>query len=79
ARLAGALRAEGISCDLDYAGRGTKGQFKQADRSGAAYAVVIGEDELAQGTCKVRDMSSGEERAVSVAEGAKELLRAVAV
>ncbi len=77
-RLAGALRAEGISCDLDYAGRGTKGQFKQADRSGAAYAVVIGEDELAQGTCKVRDMSSGEERAVSVAEGAKELLRAVA-
>ena len=77
-RLAGALRAEGISCDLDYAGRATKGQFKQADRSGAAYAVVIGEDELAQGACKVRDMSSGEERAVPVADGAKELLRAVA-
>ena len=78
ARLAGALRAEGISCDLDYGGRGTKGQFKQADRSGAAYAVVIGEDELSQGTCKVRDMSSGEERAVPVTDGAKELLRAVA-
>jgi histidyl-tRNA synthetase len=77
AKLAGALRAEGISCDLDYGGRGTKGQFKQADRSGAAYAVVIGEDELAQGTCNVRDMSSGEERAVPVAEGPKELLRAV--
>ena len=75
--LAGALRAEGLSCDLDYGGRGTKGQFKQADRSGAAYAVVIGEDELARGTCNVRDMSSGEERAVPVAEGAKELLRAV--
>jgi histidyl-tRNA synthetase len=78
ASLAGALRAEGLSCDLDYGGRGTKGQFKQADRSGAAYAVVIGEDELAQGTCNVRDMSSGEERAVPVADGAKELLRAVA-
>ena len=77
ARLAGALRAEGLSCDLDYGGRGTKGQFKQADRSGAAYAVVIGEDELAHGTCNVRDMSSGEERAVPVADGAKELLRAV--
>lgn len=77
AKLAGALRAEGLSCDLDYGGRGTKGQFKQADRSGAAYAVVIGEDELAQGTCNVRDMSSGEERAVPVADGAKELLRAV--
>jgi len=77
AKLAGALRAEGLSCDLDYGGRGTKGQFKQADRSGAAYAVVIGEDELARGTCNVRDMSSGEERAVPVADGAKELLRAV--
>jgi histidyl-tRNA synthetase len=76
-RLAGALRAEGVSCDLDYGGRGTKGQFKQADRSGAAYAVVIGEDELAQGTCKVRDMSSGAERAVSIADGSEELLRAV--
>ncbi len=76
-KLAGALRAEGLSCDLDYAGRGTKGQFKQADRAGAAYAVVIGEDELTQGTCNVRDMSSGEERAVSVAEGAKGLLSAV--
>ena len=78
ARLAGALRAEGLSCDLDYGGRGTKGQFKQADRSGAAYAVVIGEDELARGTCNVRDMSTGEERAVPVADGPKELLRAVA-
>jgi histidyl-tRNA synthetase len=78
ASLTGALRAEGLSCDLDYGGRGTKGQFKQADRSGAAYAVVIGEDELAQGTCKVRDMASGEERSVPISEGAKELLRAVA-
>ena len=78
ARLAGALRAEGLSCDLDYGGRGTKGQFKQADRSGAAYAVVIGEDELARGTCNVRDMSTGEERAVPVTDGPKELLRAVA-
>ena len=78
ARLAGVLRAEGLSCDLDYGGRGTKGQFKQADRSGAAYAVVIGEDELARGTCNVRDMSTGEERAVPVADGLKDLLRAVA-
>jgi histidyl-tRNA synthetase len=77
ARLAGELRAEGLSCDLDYGGRGAKGQFKQADRSGAAYAVVIGEDELARGTCNVRDMSSGEEREVPVAEGAQGLLRAV--
>jgi histidyl-tRNA synthetase len=67
-----------VACDLDYAGRSAKGQFRQADRSGAAYAAILGEDELARGVCTVRDMSSGEERAVSVADGGKELLRAVA-
>jgi histidyl-tRNA synthetase len=77
-KLAGALREEGISADLDYAGRGLRAQFKQADRAGASYAVVLGEDELAQGAATVRDMASGEERVVPVADGAKELLRAVA-
>jgi histidyl-tRNA synthetase len=75
--LASALRSEGVACDLDYAERSAKGQFRQADRSGAAYAAILGEDELARGVCTVRDMSSGEERAVSVADGAKELLLAV--
>ena len=76
-RLAGALRAEGISCDLDYGGRGAKGQFKQADRTGASYAAIMGEDEIARGTIKVRDMASGEEREIDVSEGAAKLLRAV--
>ena len=75
--LAGALRAGGVSCDLDYGGRGAKGQFKQADRSGASFAAILGEDELSRGTIKVRDMASGEEREVSVADGATELLRAL--
>ena len=77
-RLASALRSEGVVCDLDYADRSAKGQFRQADRSGAAFAVILGEDELARGICTLRDMSSGEEREVSAADGAKELLRAVA-
>ena len=77
-RLAGALREEGISADLDYAGRGLRAQFKQADRVGASYAVILGEDELAQGVATVRDMASGGELKVPVAEGAKDLLRAVA-
>ncbi|MCA1688016.1 MAG: histidine--tRNA ligase [Actinobacteria bacterium] len=76
-RLASALRSEGVACDLDYAERSTKGQFRQADRSGAAYAAILGEDELERGVCTVRDMSSGEERTVSVVDGAKELLLAI--
>ncbi len=77
-KLASALRSEGLACDLDYADRSAKGQFRQADRSGAAYAAILGEDELWRGVCTVRDMASGEERAVPAADGAKELLRAVA-
>jgi histidyl-tRNA synthetase len=76
-RLASILRSEGVACDLDYADRSAKGQFRQADRSGADFAAIIGEDELERGVCTLRDMRSGEERTVTVADGAKELLRAV--
>ena len=76
-RLANALRAEGVSCDLDYSERSAKGQFRQADRSGAAYAAILGEDEIKRSVCTVRDMKTGEEHPVSVADGAKELLRSV--
>ncbi len=77
-KLAGSLREEGISADLDYAGRGMRAQFKQADRAGASYAAILGEDELARGVCTVRDMISGEEVMVPVFGGAKDLIRAVA-
>ena len=76
-RLASTLRSEGVACDLDYADRSAKGQFRQADRSGADFAAIIGEDELERGVCTLRDMRSGEERIVTVADEAKELLRAV--
>ncbi|CAN5122798.1 histidine--tRNA ligase [soil metagenome] len=77
--LAAALRAEGVACDLDYADRSAKGQFKQADRAGVRFAVIIGDEELAKGACKLRDMSSGEERFVPIADGPGELLRALKV
>lgn len=76
-RLVGDLRAAGVSCDMDYGGRGAKGQFKQADRHGARWAVVIGADELRDNVCNLRDMESGEERKVPVSEGAGELLRTI--
>ena len=78
-RLAAVLRAQGLACDLDYADRSAKGQFKQADRAGARYAVVIGDEELAAGVCSLRDMATGEQRTVAIAEGPEELLRALAV
>ncbi len=76
-KLAGALREAGISCDLDYAERSAKGQFKQADRRGASWVAVIGVDELRDGTCKLQSMSADEEKFVSIADGAGELLQAI--
>jgi histidyl-tRNA synthetase len=76
-RLATTLRAKGLSCDLDYADRSAKGQFKQADRVGARFAVIIGDEELAAEVCSLRDMASGEQRAVSVMDVPEELLGAL--
>ena len=74
-KLAAQLRAEGLACDLDYADRSAKGQFKQANRTRAAYTIVLGDEELEQGACTLRDMSSGEERRVTISGGPGELLR----
>jgi histidyl-tRNA synthetase len=78
-RLMAAARAQGLACDLDYADRSAKGQFKQADRAGARYALVIGDEELASGVCSLRDMATGEQRSVAMANGPEELLRALTV
>lgn len=60
------LRGGGVSCETDYASRKAKGQMKQAARLGARYAVIIGEDELAQGKATVRDMKTGEQEQVEM-------------
>jgi histidyl-tRNA synthetase len=54
-------RAAGLRGDADLAGRGARGQFKQADRLGARFTVVVGEDEWDRGVAAIRDMRSGEQ------------------
>lgn len=48
-RLARQLRAAGVSVDLDGSDAAFGKQFKRADRSGAAWAVVIGDEEVETG------------------------------
>ena len=62
--LAGRLRRTGVRVDLAYGGRGLKGAMKAADRSGARYALVLGERDLAAGAVGVKDLVSGEQQAV---------------
>jgi histidyl-tRNA synthetase len=66
--LAHAIRSLGRAVDLDYMARSAKGQMKQAGRSGARYAFIIGEQELADDAVTIRDLESGEERLVSRGE-----------
>src|SRR6185295_2867659 len=57
------LRHAGLRAELDLADRGMKGQMRQADRLGAARAVILDVD----GGTQLRDMSSGEQREIELA------------
>jgi histidyl-tRNA synthetase len=48
------LRAAGLSADRRFGGGSMKAQMKSADRSGAAFAVIVGEDEVAAGEVTLR-------------------------
>ena len=73
ALLATRLRDANLSIELDYEGRSLKAQMKQANKLGARFALIIGEDELASDSVRVRDMGSGEESTVPMAELAEKL------
>ncbi len=64
--LAERLRDEvpGIRLQTNAGGGSFKAQFKRADRSGARYALVLGEDELARGQIAVKDLRGQAEQAV---------------
>ncbi len=62
--LVGRLRAAGIASDLAYGDRGLKGAMKAADRSGARYAVVLGDRDLEAGEASVKDLRDGTQTAV---------------
>jgi histidyl-tRNA synthetase len=53
------LRRAGVEAHMEYEGRSIKSQMKRADRLKAAYALILGEDELARGVVTVKDMRAG--------------------
>ncbi len=67
--LTAELRAAGLAVDRGYDNRSMKAQMKLANRSGARFAVIIGDDELAAGTVVVKPMrGDGEQLAVPRSE-----------
>ena len=60
------LRLRGLAADCDHMSRSMKAQFKYADKTGCRYVVIMGEDELAQGMAKVRDMRESTEEMIQL-------------
>jgi histidyl-tRNA synthetase len=71
-KLAEDLRDTGLAVDLGYSGNLAR-RMRRADRLGARAAVLIGENELAQGAATVRDFDSGAQELVPLGELAARL------
>jgi len=56
ARLAHRLRANGASVEVESANRSLKSQMRRADKLGARYVLILGEQEMGRGAVTVRDM-----------------------
>jgi len=72
------LREAGLRADRDYQGRKLKAQLKSADRLGAKFAAILGDDELAQGVITLKNLASGEQETVALGELAAKLKEASA-
>ena len=68
------LRAGGISAQTDVAGRSLKAQMKFADKIGAKYTMVLGDDEIASGKAKIKNMDSGESSEMELADIAENFM-----
>ena len=58
--LAAKLRAAGVKTEFDLMGRGLKAQMKYADKCGARFSAVIGDEEIARGSAALKNMETGE-------------------
>ncbi len=67
------LRNNGVKAEMDTLARNIKGQFKYADRLGARYTVVIGDNELAEGSVSVKEMATSQQKQVKLEDLLEEL------
>ena len=65
-RLTNKLRGEGFYVECDVMGRGVKAQMKYANKIGAKYSLVLGDNELATGKGMLKDMETGAQTEVEL-------------
>lgn len=62
------LRASGILADMAYGDRGLKGAMKGASRAGARLALVLGDQELADGTVSIKNMADQSQQPIAITD-----------
>ena len=77
AELCAVLRREGFKAQTDICGRGLKAQMKYADKLGAEFTAVLGDNELEAGRVRLKNMTSGGETQVTLDNLSEELLNAL--
>ncbi|HEX9021296.1 MAG TPA: histidine--tRNA ligase [Nitrospirota bacterium] len=71
--LVHALKDSGIRVDTDYTGASLKSQMKKADKSGAGFTLIIGEQEMKSGSAVLRNMRTREQSEIALATAGEEL------
>ena len=67
-KLVNELRIQGVSVEKDLMNRSLKAQMKYADKIGAKYTVVIGDDEIKNGKVNIKNMTTGEQKEVLISD-----------
>lgn len=62
------LRKEGIRAEKDYDNPSLKSQLRKANRSGAPWVIILGEEELKTGKAIIKDMLTGQQTQVNLSE-----------
>ena len=65
----------GVAADVDYEARSFKAQFKAADRLGARFAVILGENEVEAGTATVKDLTQSTQETLPQAEAVARIVQ----
>ena len=60
------LRRDGLQVEISFGDRALKGSMKAADKSGAAYVIVLGESEISSGNVELKEMSTGKTSSVTL-------------
>ena len=69
------LRGRGLEVEMDYEGRSLKSQMRRADKSGARYVLILGEDELMRNQIQLRDMRTKNQSVLPLNDVVESVLR----